>query len=1236
MRPPLFPLALALLSSILAVLALLGWALDIEPLKHGMASSVAMNPATAVCLILLGLEAIRINTLNDHAVLSKGGQLAIILVTATSLMKLSDLMFGTSFAIDQYLFSTRLNAESIYPSRMAPNTTASLLLLSLAMQLTRGGAETSVLKGQLLAVAVFLVALLALAGNLFSARELSGLANYIPMAINTAICVGFMSICILSTCLEKGLMKFVRWDSLKTRVILLTLTIFVTGIWSLAFYASRMLHEDLKRLLEEQQFSTVSTVAAQVNEEFANRLKGLAKVAEKITPGHIANPEALQALLEDRPVLHTLFNNGVAVTGFDGTVLSNVPFLAGRIGTNYMDRDYILGSLKGGKATIGRPVMGKLSNTPSFVIAVPVRDQEGKVIGALAGVTDLSKPNFLDKIVEAQYGKTGGYLIVAPQHRLIVTATDKRRIMAPAGASSAESLVARFNSGYEGSGILVNPLGEEMLSSAKAIPVTGWYLVANLPVAEAFAPIHEMQQRMLLVAIFLTFLAGGLTWWMIRRELSPMLAVVKTLANLSYSEKAPQPLIITGKDELGELIGGFNRLLEPLRLREEELHVHQIELEMQNEELRQSQTDLDVARARYFDLFDLAPVGYCTVNESGLIQEANLTVANLLRVPRNTLAMQLFSRHVVKEDAHDLQLHCEQVLTTGEPQAFECRMVKSDGTHLWARLDAIAAQSVDGAPALRIALSDITERKRAEEMLRRSDDKYRRMFEEAAIGVFHSIDDRFIDVNPALARMLGYDSPQDVIDSIHCISKQIYVDPTERAKVVTEALTKREVVTAENRYRRKDGTIWIGNLILRYVKDTDDHLPYIEGFVEDITERKNAEIQRAQLEAQLRESQKMEALGTLSGGVAHDFNNALAMIIGNVELARQDVGPDHPALVSLEEIGKASRRARDLVQQILAFSRRQPLDRKVMSLSLVVVETARLVRAMLPATVSLNVECEPDAPAILADPTQINQILLNLCGNSLQAIENTGRPGVIDIRLGAHTLSEKRENLQPGQYACLTIRDNGPGMDKMTRSRVFEPFFTTKPVGKGTGLGLSVVHGIVQAHEGRIEVESTLGEGTTFRIYFPAVEVNAEDLVLPTAKDAPIQGSGKRVLYVDDEEAIIFLMTRLLERQGFRVSGFTDPLEAVAAVKANPDQFDLAVTDFNMPGMSGLAVATALREIRADLPVVLASGYITEDLRQKALGAGVRELIYKPNTVDDLCAAVARCANAQSGNRDSS
>ena len=416
----------------------------------------------------------------------------------------------------------------------------------------------------------------------------------------------------------------------------------------------------------------------------------------------------------------------------------------------------------------------------------------------------------------------------------------------------------------------------------------------------------------------------------------------------------------------------------------------------------------------------------------------------------------------------------------------------------------------------------------------------------------------------------------------------------------------------------------------------------------NITERKQVEAERSQLEAQLRESQKMEALGTLAGGVAHDFNNALAAILGNVELARQDVGPDHAALESLEEIGKASRRAKDLVQQILAFGRRQNLELRVMSLALVVVETARFIRATLPAGVSLKVDCSSDTPAVLADATQVTQILLNLCGNALHAVQGLGRPGVIEIRLTAHSEDgapykeserrfwSERASLPEGRYACLSVSDNGAGMDHAIRERMFEPFFTTKPRGTGTGLGLSVVHGIAQAHNANVVVESTPGEGSIFRIYFAAVDAPVPEVILPTAAVTPVDGKGRHVLYVDDEEAIIFLMTRLLERQGYRVSGYTDPREAIAAARTNPGQFDLAVTDYNMPVMSGLEVAQALKEIRSDLPVVLASGYITEELRQKAPAAGVRELIYKPNTVEDLCEAVARFANAQSGNKGSS
>ncbi len=422
----------------------------------------------------------------------------------------------------------------------------------------------------------------------------------------------------------------------------------------------------------------------------------------------------------------------------------------------------------------------------------------------------------------------------------------------------------------------------------------------------------------------------------------------------------------------------------------------------------------------------------------------------------------------------------------------------------------------------------------------------------------------------------------------------------------------------------------------------------------DISERVRSEAARSQLESQLRESQKMEALGTLAGGVAHDFNNIVAAIMGNVELACQDVGPEHPALVSLEEIRKSSRRAKELVQQILAFGRRQTLKREVMSLEPVVVESARFLRAMLPAGVTLGVECAAGAPAVFADANQIQQVLLNLCGNAWQALQGQENAGVIEIRLAERLVSDasrmeddrrssgERLNLRPGRYACLSVRDNGCGMDAATRARIFEPFFTTKKVGEGTGLGLSVVHSIVKDHEAGIEVRTGVGEGTTFSICFPGRDA-ADPAQEPDGtgpergrldakkerKPAP-NGEGRHILYVDDDESIIFLMTRLLQRQGYRVTGYTDPRAAIAAVRTSAGEYDLAITDYNMPGMSGLDVARELREIRPDLPVALASGYITEELRAKAPAAGVSELVYKPNTVDELCDVVARLAGSLS------
>ena len=372
------------------------------------------------------------------------------------------------------------------------------------------------------------------------------------------------------------ILQVFQWRSLKTRVTVLTLVIFVISLWMLALYASRMLREDMKRHLGEQQQSAVSFVAEQVNDELADRFAALKLIANQIDAPLMGNRSALQARLEQRPILDLLFNGGVFVTGPDGVSFASVPLAlegAPRIGINYLDRDFVITALREGKPVIGKPVLGRVLKSPIVAMAVPILDAQGKVVGALAGVINLGKPSFLDKITRNRYGKTGGYVLIAAQHRLVVIATDKTRIMERLPAVGVNAWVDKFADGYEGSAVAVNPKGAEVLVSGKGIHAAGWYMLASLPTSEVFAPIHAMQQRMLIATILLTVLAGILTWWMLRRQLAPMLDASKALASREHDEQQPmQPLPITRQDEIGELIGGFNRLLETLEQRERDLN----------------------------------------------------------------------------------------------------------------------------------------------------------------------------------------------------------------------------------------------------------------------------------------------------------------------------------------------------------------------------------------------------------------------------------------------------------------------------------------------------------------------------------------------------------------------------------------------------------------------------------------------------------------------------------------
>ncbi len=359
-----------------------------------------------------------------------------------------------------------------------------------------------------------------------------------------------------------------QWHSIKTRVTLFTLAIFALSIWSLAFYVTRMLREDMERLSGVQQLSTVSFVATTINAEMQSRMNALKQIADRIDAPLLDNRAALQKYVEERPLLRILFNAGVFVTGPDGTAIAENP-LIGRVGLNYMDKDHIAAALNEGIATFGKPVIGKRVVAPSFAMTVPIHDSHGRVIGALAGATDLSKPSFLDKVSESSFGRSGGFELVAPQHRLIVTATDKNRIMKQVPLPGVVPLSDRFIDGYEGSGILVMTDGVEVLASARRVPVADWFVTAVLPTAEAFAPIHGTQKHILLTATLLTLLVGCATWWMLRRELLPLLDTVALLAAMPIENQQHQLLPITSQNEIGQLIGGFNRLLETLAHQEE-------------------------------------------------------------------------------------------------------------------------------------------------------------------------------------------------------------------------------------------------------------------------------------------------------------------------------------------------------------------------------------------------------------------------------------------------------------------------------------------------------------------------------------------------------------------------------------------------------------------------------------------------------------------------------------------
>ncbi len=514
--------------------------------------------------------------------------------------------------------------------------------------------------------------------------------------------------------------------------------------------------------------------------------------------------------------------------------------------------------------------------------------------------------------------------------------------------------------------------------------------------------------------------------------------------------------------------------------------------------------------------------------------------------------------------------------------------------------------------AVQGALQDVTESRRAQQQLRLLDAAVSHLNDAVIITEAEPLAEpgpRIVFVNEAFERLTGWRREEVLGRS----PRLLQGDETSRTELdrIGAALARHQPVRAELVNVRRDGrTYWVEVEIVPLL-DAGGRMTHLVAVERDITERRESEVERRALERQLAEAQKMESIGTLAGGVAHDFNNILAGILGNVALARADLPTAHPAQASLEQIGRAGLRARSLVQQILAFSRRQATPLVVQPLRSAVEEALALLRATLPASVRLDAVLSDTPLAVQADATQLQQVLMNLCTNAWHALP--GGRGRVEVGLEP----------EDGQ-AHLWVRDNGKGMDEATRERIFDPFFTTKPVGQGTGLGLSVVHGIVRAHGGTITVESALGQGSTFHLRLPlAAAAGADADGAGTPLPAPA-GEGRRVLYVDDDEVMVIMVERLLERIGWQVAVCHDAGHALALVTADPARFEVVVTDYNMPEMSGLELAAQLLRLRPGLAVVITSGYIADSLGPQASAIGVRALMRKENTLEELPALLLR------------
>jgi PAS domain S-box-containing protein len=522
---------------------------------------------------------------------------------------------------------------------------------------------------------------------------------------------------------------------------------------------------------------------------------------------------------------------------------------------------------------------------------------------------------------------------------------------------------------------------------------------------------------------------------------------------------------------------------------------------------------------------------------------------------------------------------------------------------------------------------DISDRQRAERALRSAEALFRGLVEQSLVGIHIIQDGKYPYVNPKFAEIFGY-----TVEEVLALESWLELAVEEEREKIAEQVRRRLSGVSDNahylsRGRRKDGTII--DIELHGAQTEFDGRPAVIGTLLDITERKRAEETLRRIQEQTRQSQKMEAIGRLAGGVAHDFNNLLTIIVGNTELAREGLEENAPRLDALNDVLDACDRAAALTRQLLAFSRRQVLEPVVLDLNQLITDIDRLLRRLIGEDIQLVTVLGAASARVKADPAQLEQILLNLTVNARDAMPSGGRLTIetYHVELDAD-YAELHSDVRPGPYVLLAVSDTGAGMDEATRARLFEPFFTTKSPGRGTGMGLSMTYGIVKQSGGHISVYSELGRGTTFKIYFPRIEASIS-IAKPEAQVGATVGGNETILLVEDEHAVRGLAKRILETHGYLVLEAHHGRDAIRISDEYPGPIHLLVTDVIMPEMSGRQVADRLAESRPEIRVLFVSGYTDNAIMHHGVLEASTAFLQKPFTRDSLARKVRQVLDKQ-------